>query len=236
MEHFSLCLNSYRSHHRVAEIQPGSATNRLQSTDSQRLSVVLYGTDQRRQTRLTETIDPILQELVPGDDGQQWYVFRSRPRCEKKAAEHFADMGMRHYLPLREQVSRRKGRRFSSMLPLFSGYLFGCSDLGQRLSAMRGGHLSQWLEVIDQQTLLAELRNIHVATQHGTGVELYPQLRRGTWVRVVRGPLAGVRGRISRREKRYRIVLDLTALQSAMAVEVEMQDVEIDDLAVSSSH
>ena len=185
---------------------------------------------------MTEPIDPIpadpvLQILAPGEEGQLWYVFRSRPRREKKAAEHFTDMGMRHYLPLREQVSRRKGRRYSSLLPLFSGYLFGCCNLGQRLSGMRGGHLSQWLEVTDQQTLLAELRNIHIATQHGSGVELYPQLRRGTWVRVVRGPLEGVRGRISQRAKQYRIVLDMTALQSAMAVEVEMQDVEIDDTA-----
>ena len=36
-------------------------------------------------------------------------------------------------------------------------------------------------------------------------------------------------GRISRRKERYRIVLEMTALQSAIAVEVEMQDVEIDD-------
>ena len=48
-------------------------------------------------------------------------------------------------------------------------------------------------------------------------------------MRVVRGPVAGISGRISRRNENYRIVLELTAMQSSVAVEVEMQDVEIDD-------
>ena len=176
-----------------------------------------------------EQIEHILQTLVPGQDGRQWHVFRTRPRCEKRAAEQFDDMRLDHYLPVREQVSRRKGRRYCSSLPLFPGYLFGCCDTGERLRAMRGGHLSQWLEVADQQTLLLELRNICIACLRITGVELYPQLRRGKWVRVVRGPVAGISGRISRRNENYRIVLELTAMQSSVAVEVEMQDVEIDD-------
>jgi hypothetical protein len=179
---------------------------------------------------LDEQIEPVLQTLVTGEGGQLWYVFRSRPRREKMAAAQFTDMGLGHYLPVREQVSRRKGRRYRSLLPLFPGYLFGCCDIGERLRAMRMGHLSQWLEVIDQESLLSELRSICIASMVGTGLKLYPQLRRGKWVRVVNGPLAGVRGRISRRKENYRIVLEMTALQAAVAVEVEMQDVVIDDM------
>ena len=180
---------------------------------------------------MDDQLEQVLQALVPGGEGQAWYVFRTRPRREKKAAQQFADMGLSHCLPVREQVTRRKGRRYSSLLPLFSGYVFGCCDIGERLSAMRGGHLVQWLEVKDQEMLLGELRNICIANLRGTGVELYPQIRRGKWVRVISGPLAGVRGRISRRKKGYRIVLEMTALQSAIAVELDMQDVEIDDRA-----
>ena len=179
---------------------------------------------------MDEQIGQVLQTLMAGEGDRMWYVFRTRPRREKKTAVQFADMGLRYYLPLREQVSRRKGRRHRSLLPLFPGYLFGCCDGGERLRAMRGGHLSQWLEVADQETLLAELRSICVASMEGTGIKLYPQLRRGKWVRVVTGPLAGVRGRISRRKESYRIVLEMTALQSAVSVEVEMQDVEIDNV------
>ena len=35
------------------------------------------------------------QVLVPGEGDSEWYVFRTRPRREKKAAELFADMDLR---------------------------------------------------------------------------------------------------------------------------------------------
>lgn len=167
------------------------------------------------------------QVLVPGEGDSEWYVFRTRPRREKKAAELFADMDLRHYLPLREKSTRRGRRTFRSQVPLFPGYLFACCDGGRRIRAMRSGHFAQWLEVKDQQLLLDELRGIRIAAESGTGVELFPRLQRGQWVRVMTGPLRGVAGRISRRKDKYRIVLELTALQAAVAVEVDMQDVEL---------
>jgi hypothetical protein len=170
----------------------------------------------------------VLKALEPGDPGSEWYAFSTRPRCEKKAVSQFSDMGLAHYLPLRKKVSERKGRRpHSSEIPLFPGYLFGRCDVGERLRAMRGGHLSRWLEAADQSTFLKELRNICLASMCGTGVELYPQMRRGTKVRVTTGALAGVDGRISCRKGNFRIVLELTLLQSAVAVEVDMQDVQV---------
>ena len=168
------------------------------------------------------------QSLVPGEAGREWYVFRTRPRREKKAAELFGELGLGHYLPLREKVTRNGRRTFTSRVPLFSGYVFGCCDLGARLRLMQSGLLAQWLEVKDQQQLLSELQGIEIASGHGTGVVLYPRLQRGQWVRVVSGPLAGVRGRISRRKECYRIVLDMTALQAAAAIEVDMADVELE--------
>ncbi len=176
-------------------------------------------------------IDTVLGTLVPGAPGQRWHVFRTRPRCEKKAAEEFEDLRLAHYLPLKQQVYRRKGRRYESSLPLFPGYVFGCCDTGERLRAMQLAPLTQWIDVADQTTLLAELHDIVIATLRGTGVQLYPRLTRGQRVKVVRGPLAGLRGRISRRKENYRIVLEMTAMQAAVGVEVEMQDVEIDDSA-----
>ena len=91
---------------------------------------------------MTATVEQI---PVPGENGSQWYVFRTRPRCEKKAAELFGDMGLRHYLPLRDKVTRKGRRTFSTRLPLFSGYMFGCCDVGSRLQAMQSGHQAQWL-------------------------------------------------------------------------------------------
>ena len=173
----------------------------------------------------TETAGPD-DPLSPGEAGSEWFVFRTRSRREKRAEELFGQMRLRHYLPLREKVTRRGRRRFTSMVPLFPGYVIACCDSMERLRAMRSGHFAEWLEVKDQDRFLAELRGIRIASERGSGIELYPRLKRGQWVRVVSGPLRGVQGRISRRKEQFRIVLELTALLTAVAVEVDMADVE----------
>ena len=167
--------------------------------------------------------------FVPGDLDSRWHVFRSKPRREKKAAEVLSSVGARCYLPLRDK-STRKGRRiFKSRVPLFAGYLFACCNPDSRLAAMRSGHIAQTLEVRNQAQLLAELRDIDTALEHGEGVALFPQLTRGRLVRVINGPLRGLSGRVSRRKDQHRLVLGMTSLQAAVAVEVDMHDVETID-------
>lgn len=47
--------------------------------------------------------------LVPCEDGHEYYMFHTRPRREKREVEGFEDIGLRHYLPLREQATARHG-------------------------------------------------------------------------------------------------------------------------------
>ena len=165
--------------------------------------------------------------LSVGDGDRLWYAFHTRPRCEKKAAGACRDMPLRHYLPLRESVTRKGKGRYSFQVPLFPSYIFGCCDIEERLRLMRTGFMVRWLEVVDQLQLLGELKSIYVASEKGAGMTLYPQLKRGRDVRVVRGPLAGITGKISRRKESFRLVLNVSALGSAVALEVDIDDVEM---------
>ena len=165
--------------------------------------------------------------FVPGEEDRVWYAFHARPRAEKRAAGACLDMDLRHYLPLRQSVTRKGKGRYSFDVPLFPGYLFGCCDLLERLQLMRSGHLVRWIEVIDQKQLLDELTSVFLASKIGAGLTLYPQLKRGRLVRLLRGPMSGVSGRISRRKDRFRLVLNVTVLGSAVALEVDMNDVEL---------
>ena len=178
------------------------------------------------QERLAATADRL---FAPGADERDWYVFHSRPRCEKKAAGACADLALNHYLPLRESPGRqRQGqRRYSFEVPLFPGYLFGCCDPQERTRLMRSGYLVRWLEVVDQARLLEELKGIYLASQKDVALILYPMLKRGQTVRVVRGPLAGLYGKISRRKRSYRLVLNVSCLDTAVACELDMDDVEV---------
>ena len=167
--------------------------------------------------------------LAPGENGSLWLAFHSRPRCEKKAASACLDLGLRHFLPLRENVTRRQKRRYSFFVPLFPGYLFACCHPDERLSLMQSGYMVKSIDVVDQRQLLTELTGIYVACRSGVSVSLYPLLKRGRVVRVSRGPLAGVHGKISQRKESFRLVLNISALGTAVAVEVDMHDVDLVD-------
>jgi len=165
--------------------------------------------------------------FTPGEEDAVWYAFHTRPRCEKKVAGVCRDMEVRHYLPLRESVTRASKGRYSFEVPLFPSYIFACCDITERLSMMRSGFLVRWLEVVNQNQLLEELTSIYVACHQEAKLTLYPQLKRGRRVRVIRGALSGVKGRISRRKESFRVVLNVTLLGTAVAAEVDMDDVEM---------
>lgn len=163
-----------------------------------------------------------------GTESSAWYVLHARPRCEKKAAKTCLDHQIRHYLPLRQsRPKQRKGqRRYSFDVPLLPGYLFACCDAEERLYLMRSGYLVRTIEVVDQRQILDELRQIYLASSGPVDLAIYPQLKRGREVRVVRGPLSGVSGKISARKGTFRLVLNVSILGTAVAAEVDMDDVE----------
>ena len=165
--------------------------------------------------------------LCPGEGDRNWFVFHARPRCEKKAAKICLDLAIRHYLPLRQSAHRKRGRSYTFEVPLFPGYLFGCCDPQERRDVLRSNFLVRAIAVVDQRKLLDELLNIYLASCGGADLQLYPQLKRGRVVRVQKGVLAGVVGRISRRKEGFRLVLNVTILGTAVAAELDMDDVEL---------
>ena len=108
----------------------------------------------------------------PGESGSAWFVFHARPRCEKKAAETCRDLSVHHYLPLHRRRSSKKARH-PTEVPLFPGYLFGCCDRDERLSVLRSGYLVRTIDVVDQQRLLSELYNIHLASHGDVNLTLF---------------------------------------------------------------
>ena len=172
-------------------------------------------------------------QLFRPEEGTPWFALHSRPRCEKQAAKHCLQLGIRHYLPLRRSEpagSGRQGqRRYRFEVPLFAGYLFAACTRQQRYDLLQTGSLVRTIEVADQEQLRTELYNVYLASHLGAALTLYPLLKRGRWVRVVSGPLAGLYGRISaRKDEGFRLVLNVSILGSAVAVEVDMDAVEAD--------
>lgn len=180
---------------------------------------------------LRNALEEEAAQLFRREEGAPWFALHTRPRCEKQADRHCLQLGIRHYLPLRRSEPAKSGRggqrRYGFEVPLFPGYMFAACNRQQRYDLLQTGCLVRTIEVVDQEQLREELYNVYLASNLGAALTLYPLLKRGRWVRVISGPLAGLSGRISaRKDEGFRLVLNVSILGSAVAVEVDMASVE----------
>src|ERR1700739_2882765 len=65
-----------------------------------------------------------------------WYAGYTASRHEKRVAEHFAQRGVEHFLPLYETIHRWNNGRHRVQLPLFPGYIFVHIALREKLRVL----------------------------------------------------------------------------------------------------
>ncbi len=156
-----------------------------------------------------------------------WWVARTKSRNEKVLAHMLCRYEIPYFLPLIEKVSKRQGRRIKSLLPLFSGYLFFCGDLDARLQVLTTNRTAQIIEVVDQDTLIHDLSQVHRALNTGLPINPHPGLVPGKRCRVTAGALEGAEGILLRRKNITRILLQVEILGQAAAVEIDADFLEI---------
>lgn len=159
---------------------------------------------------------PDLQSSV-----ERWWVLHTRPRAEKTLTRRFLDRGASFYLPLYSRKWRNKGREFESHLPLFPGYVFLFGDQTDRLRALETNLVAHVIPVDDQQRLHSDLVRVHNLLCTGAPVTPEDRLEPGDPVEIVKGPFAGLEGKVIKRGKQLRFVIEVQFLRRAVSAEME---------------
>jgi transcription antitermination factor NusG len=73
----------------------------------------------------------------------------------------------------------------------------------------------------------AEVEQLRSCLSFGFNAEPIPYLRTGDLVRIVDGPLAGLKGRVVRRERTTRFVLSIDLIMRSVAVNVEASQLQL---------
>ena len=166
-------------------------------------------------------------DLLPVKPDGVWWCLHTRPRQEKATARDLREQGVIFYLPQVIKESRTpQGRLIKSIAPLFAGYVFLHGDAHDRVAALRGNRLANVLEVIDQDGLLRDLRQIHKVLSSGLPVSAEPTMPVGAKVRITTGPLTGIVGTVIRRGKRDQFVAVVQFLGRGATVELQDWQVE----------
>ena len=131
-------------------------------------------------------------------------------------------MRIRFYTPLTPHRSRSSnGRVRTAYIPLFPGYVFLCGDDEDRHAAMTTNCVLRWLAVPDQETLTHDLRQISRLIKSGASLSPVDRLVAGTPVEITHGPLAGLEGKIIRRNQHSTLLIEVHFLQRGASVEIE---------------
>lgn len=160
----------------------------------------------------------------------RWYAVQTRSRFEKTVRGELSRWGIDHYLATFQDVHQWKDRKKVVEVPLFSGYVFVRLEDTEaaRLQVLKTNGVVRILGVGGRMEPVPdfEIDSIRQLLASGTRCYPHPFIREGSWVRMRRGPLAGVEGRLIRVKSQTRLVLSIELLSQAVATEVDASDVE----------
>jgi transcription antitermination factor NusG len=151
-----------------------------------------------------------------------WYAVYLRTRYEKRTHQQLQQKGVESFLPLIEEVHVWSDRRKKVLEPLFRGYVFVHTDLQNRLNVLQTEGVIRFVGIRNIPSPIPEEQIMWVKTVVGIqhSVRREPHIVSGDAVRVIAGPLHGLRGIATRVKNSTRVVIVLSEIQQAFSVEV----------------
>jgi transcription antitermination factor NusG len=171
-----------------------------------------------------ESPELTINYLIP-----RWYATNTSAHHEKRVSVHLSARQIENFVPLYESVRRWKDRRVRVQLPLFPGYVFVRMALRDRLRALQIPGVARLVAFNGMPAALPdeEIAALQSGFANGVRAEPHPFLMVGRRVRVKTGPFAGMKGILSKRKNRVRLVISVELIRQAIAVELEESDVEL---------
>jgi transcription antitermination factor NusG len=132
------------------------------------------------------------------------------------------------FLPLYSSVRRWKDRKVRLQMPLFPGYVFVHLALNERVRVLQVPGVAKLVSFGGLPTALPDeqVEGLRGGLDGQLRAEPHPYLTAGRRVTVKTGPLAGTEGILLRRRGNFRVVISIELIQRAVAVDVDVTDVE----------
>ncbi len=147
-------------------------------------------------------------------------VLHTKPRSEKALVRRLLNKQVAFFLPQFRKEWRHRGRRLSSYLPLFPGYVFLYGNWEARLHSLETNLVANTLTVVDQAQLFQDLLQVHQLMTSGAPLSPEERLKPGAKVEIIGGPFAGMEGKIISR-KNLRLVVEVRFIQQGVSVDIE---------------
>lgn len=168
--------------------------------------------------------------ITPGSsENSCWYALHTMSHCEAKVAGYFRAFDIEVFLP--DYPSRRQWNDRVKMIrrPLFPGYLFGRFEKKLPSEALGAPGLVHIVGFADGPVPIPEeqIESVRRLVESGLNVCGWPMLKTGERVRVSKGPLKGLEGRLEKIKGQFRLVICVELLCRSIAAEVDSEAIEV---------
>jgi transcription antitermination factor NusG len=154
---------------------------------------------------------------------EEWFALTVDPKLTQPTLVTLGQKGYDAFTPFQTVVRKWRDRTSESLVPAFPGYIFVRLDVRFRLPVLttpgvRGlvGYGKQPAAICEE-----EIEAIRRVMKSKLPAEAFPFPQAGDAVRLVAGPLAGLEGVLISRTKPNRVLIRVTLIQQALAVDVE---------------
>ena len=160
-------------------------------------------------------------------DRSSWFAVRTLSRHEKLVRDQLAIRNIEHFLPTTKRLNQWTDRKKEVEVPLFPGYCFAKLRWEDRLMVLQSqgvvcfvGSAARAEPIPDE-----EIDSLRKVLNNSSEFAYHPYLKEGMLVEVIHGPLQGVKGRLVREARHARLVLSITLIQRAVAIEIDADSV-----------
>ena len=159
-----------------------------------------------------------------------WYAIYTKYKCEKQVSRDLFAKGLDNYLPLIERIKKytRKIKRYQ--IPLINCYVFVRINQKDKAKVLQTENVIKFIQPGKQLVHIPEEEiNIlkRLAGDEEVEVSANPiQLAVGEWVEITRGTLAGMKGKLVKKENKNMVVIDLSAIGYQINISVDVEAIK----------
>ena len=165
--------------------------------------------------------ETLLDEVASQPSERRWWALYTKARQEKSLARELLKYCIPFYLPLVNKTSVSRGRKRTSLAPLFGGYVFLYGSEEERVRTLATNRISRVLQVEDPDQLVFDLRQLRQLIVAGAPLTVESRFGPGQRVRVRQGAFAGLEGAVLKRRGETRLLVSINFLQQGASVEID---------------
>jgi transcription antitermination factor NusG len=160
---------------------------------------------------------------------RRWYALYTRSRHERTVEGQLCDKGIAHYLPLRKILRQWSDRKKWVEEPLFRCYIFIHGDESERYRALQSVGAVRIIgfggkPAVVQDEEIERIKRI-LAEEPDAEACVIPEM--GSEVEIIRGPLAGISGKLVEVQNEKRLIVMVQSIRQALRFKIESADVKV---------